>query len=58
MVNLKYDDALKKQKEFLKKLNEIKNGKKTPQQKEVIDNLEKFKNSREEVFNFLETILK
>ena len=55
---LKYDDVLKKQKEFLKKLNEIKNGKKTPQQKEVIDNLEKFKNSREEVFNFLETILK
>ena len=30
---LKYDDGLKKQKEFLKKLNEIKNGKKLPNKK-------------------------
>ena len=32
--------------------------KKTTEQKEVINNLEKFYNSREEVINFLETILK
>ena len=38
--------------EFLNKLNNIKIGKKTPEQKEVINNLEKFYNSREEVINF------
>ena len=30
---LKYDNALKRQKEFLKKLNEVKIGKKTDEQK-------------------------
>ena len=38
--------------EFLNKLNNIKIGKKTPEQKEVINNLEKFYSSREEVINF------
>ena len=32
--------------------------KKTNEQKKVIDNLDKFYNSREEVINFLEAILK
>ena len=36
----------------------IKIGKKTDEQKEVIYKLNKFYNSREEVINFLETILK
>ena len=40
------------------KLSNIKIGKKTAEQREVIDNLNKFYNSREEVINFLETILK
>ena len=41
------------QKDFLIKLNEAKIGKKTPaKQREVIDNLNKFYNSREEVINF------
>ena len=41
-----------KQKEFLNKLNNIKIGKKTIEQKETINNLEKFYLSREEVINF------
>ena len=50
MINqhIKFDDALKKQKETLKKINEVKIGKKTPKQKEIINNIE---NSREEVLN-------
>ena len=48
---LKYDDALKRQEGFLKKLNEVKIGKKTDEQKEVINNLVKFYRSREEVIN-------
>ena len=43
---------LKRQNEFLNKLSNIKIGKKTPKQKEVINNLEKFHLSREEVINF------
>ena len=43
---------------FLNKLSNIKIGKKTIKQKETINNLEKFYNCREEVTNFLETILK
>ena len=35
-----------------------KQAKKTPEQKEVINNLEESQNSREEVITFLETILK
>ena len=49
---IKFSDAKNKQNEFLNKLSNIKIGKKTPEQKEVINNLEKFYNSREEVINF------
>ena len=47
-----FDDVLKRQNEFLNKLNNIKIGKKTLEQKEVVNNLEKFYISREEDFNF------
>ena len=49
---INFDDVLKRQNEFLNKLSNIKIGKKTPKQKEVINNLEKFHLSREEVINF------
>ena len=49
---INFDDVVKRQNEFLNKLSNIKIGKKTPEQKEVINNLEKFYNSREEVINF------
>ena len=56
---IKFSEVKNKQNEFLNKLSNIKIGKKTPEQKEVINNLEKFYNSREEVINFLGgTILK
>ena len=48
---IKFSEVKNKQNEFLNKLSNIKIGKKTPEQKEVINNLEKFYNSREEVFN-------
>ena len=48
---LKFNNALKRKKEFLNKINDVKMGKKNPKQKEAIDNLDKFYNSREEVFN-------
>ena len=48
---IKADDALNKQEDFLKKLNEVKIGRKNHEQEEVIANLEKFYYSREEVFN-------
>ena len=35
---IRFDDALKRQKEFLKKLSEIKMSKKTTEQKEMINN--------------------
>ena len=41
-----------KQNEFLNKLSNIKIGKKNAEQREVIDNLNKFYKSREEVINF------
>ena len=41
---LRFDEALKKQKELLKKINEIKMGNKTPEQKKLVFNLEKFYN--------------
>ena len=47
-----FSEANNKQNEFLNKLGNIKIGKKTLEQKEVINNLEKFYNSREEVINF------
>ena len=43
---------LKRQNEFLNKLSNINIGKKTPEQKEVINNLENFYKSREEAINF------
>ena len=49
---LKFDDALKKQKELLDKINEVKIGRKTHEQERVITNLENFYKPREEVFNF------
>ena len=49
---INFDDAVKRQNEFLNKLSNIKIGKKTLAQKEVINNLENFCISREEVINF------
>ena len=49
---IKFSDALNKQNEFLNKLNDVKIGKKTPEQKKVINNLENFYISREETINF------
>ena len=49
---IKFNEAKNKQDEFLNKLNNIKIGKKTIEQKEKINNLVKFYNSREEVINF------
>ena len=48
---IKFSEARNKQNEFLNKLNNTKIGKKTPEQKEVINNLKKFYNSREEAIN-------
>ena len=39
---LRFDDALKKQKELLKKINEVKMGKTTSEQENGITNLESF----------------
>ena len=47
-----FSEAKNKQNEFLNKLGNIKIGKKTLEQKEVINNLERFYISREEVINF------
>ena len=49
---IKFSELKNKQNDFLNKLSNIKIGKKTLEQKEVINNLEKFYNSREEVINF------
>ena len=49
---IKFSEVKNKQNEFLNKLSNIKIGRKTLEQKEVINNLEKFYNSREEVINF------
>ena len=47
-----FSEVKNKQDNFLKKLNEVKMGKKTTEQKKVINNLNNFYNSREEVINF------
>ena len=44
---IKFNDVKNQQKEFLSKLNNIKIGKKSIEQKETINNLEKFYKSRE-----------
>ena len=49
---IKFSEAKNKQNEFLNKLRNLHVGKKTPKQKEVINNIEKFYNSREEIINF------
>ena len=49
---IKFSEVKNKQNNFLKKLNEVKIGKKDDAKEEVIDNLNKFYNSREEVINF------
>ena len=49
---IKFDDVQENQEGFLKKLNEVKIGRKNHEQEEVIANLEKFYRSREDVFNF------
>ena len=49
---IKFSEAKNEQNNFLKKLNQIKIGKKTAEQREVVDNLDKFYHSREEVINF------
>ena len=49
---IKLSEVNNKQIEFLNKLNNIKVGKKTPGQKEMINYLEKIYFSREEVINF------
>ena len=46
---IKLSEVKNKQNEFLNELSNIKIRKKTAEQKEVIKNLEKFYNSREEV---------
>ena len=48
----RFSETKNKQNRFLNQLNNIKIGKKIEEQKEVIKNLEKFYNSREEVINF------
>ena len=49
---INFDDVLKRQNEFLNKLSNIKIGKKGPEQKEVINNLENFYKSREDAITF------
>ena len=49
---IKFSEVKNKENEFLNKLNNIKIGKKTVEQKETVNNLEKFYISREEVINF------
>ena len=49
---LRIDEALIKQQELLKKINEVKFGNKILEQKEVINNFENIYNAREEVSNF------
>ena len=49
---IKFSEVKNKQKEFLIKLTNIKIGKRTTEQTKVINNLEKFYNSKDEVINF------
>ena len=55
---IKFSDVKNKQNKCLSELSNTKIGKKTTKQKETINNIEKCYLSREEVINFLETILK
>ena len=56
---LSFDQALKNQnnqKQLLKKINEVIIGRKTPEQEEVVINLEKLYNSRGKVINFFKRL--
>ena len=51
-TQIKLSDARNSQNEFLNKLSNIKIGRKTVEQEKIINNLEKFYYSRQEVINF------
>ena len=55
---IKFDDALKKQKLSLNKLNDVKISRKTPDQREVLPILKIFTILEKKILIFLETILK
>ena len=54
---IKFSQVKNKQNEFLNKLSNIKIGKKTPEQKEVTNNLEKFTILEKKLLIFLEIML-
>ena len=49
---IKFSEVKNKQNHSLKKLNQVKMGKKNDEQRKMVDNLNKFYLSREEVINF------
>ena len=51
-IQIKLIDAQNKQNEFLNKINNMKIGRKTLQQQKIINNLDKFYNSREQLLIF------
>ena len=51
---INFNDAVKRQNEILNKISNIKIGKKTTEEREVIDNVEKYYISREEVIETME----
>ena len=53
---IKFSEVKNRQNEFLTKLSNIKIGKKTTKQKEVINNLEKFYTSREKAINLFQRL--
>ena len=53
---VRFDEVLRKQNEFWNKISNVKIGKETTEQKNIIGNLEKFYLFGEEVINFLEII--
>ena len=55
---IRLDVAIKRQNEFLNKLSNTKIGKKTAEQREMVDNLNKFYLSREELLIFLKIMQK
>ena len=55
---IKFSELENKKDNCLKKLNDVKAGRKNTEQKEVINSIENFNISREEVITFLETTLK
>ena len=55
---IRFNEALKRQEEFLKKINEVKVDIKTPEQEEVFTNLENFTNLEKKFLIFLDIMLK